>query len=74
MHYFSKDTALATLIDSGLKVEGSFYTCGADAGSHDSILYNLLKVPRKFAFGVNEDFSVRVLGGYSLMVYASFSA
>ena len=71
LHYFSKDTALATLKDCGLKVEGHFYTCGADAGSHNSLGYRLAKLPRKVAFALQEDFAVRALGGYSLMVFAT---
>ena len=70
VHYFAKDTALATLKDCGLKVRGHFYTCGAD-GNYQGKLYRLLKWPRKMAFAINQDLAVRFLGGYSLMVYAT---
>ena len=70
IHYFSKDTALATLADCGYRVQGYFYTCGAE-GTYTSRLFRLLKWPRKLAFAIHADLAVRYLGGYSIMVYAT---
>jgi cyclopropane fatty-acyl-phospholipid synthase-like methyltransferase len=70
IHYFSKDSALASLRDCGYKIAGSFYTCGAD-GNYSGRLFRMIKIPRKIAFALDPDLAVRVLGGYSLMVWAT---
>jgi cyclopropane fatty-acyl-phospholipid synthase-like methyltransferase len=70
IHYFSKDSALASLIECGYKISGSFYTCGAD-GNYSGRLFQMMKIPRKIAFTFHPDLAVRVLGGYSLMVWAT---
>lgn len=69
LHYFSKDTALESLKDSGYNIVDYFYT----AGSNDlpnSIKARILKLPREVAFTINQDLAVRLLGGYSLLVLA----
>jgi 2-polyprenyl-3-methyl-5-hydroxy-6-metoxy-1,4-benzoquinol methylase len=70
LHYFSKDTALQTLVDCGFRIGGWFYTCGAE-GNYGGRAYQLLKWPRKIAYCVHKDLAVRFLGGYSLMVHAT---
>lgn len=69
IHYFSKDSAFATLKECGYHIGGYFYTCGAD-GNYSGKLFRLMKYPRKIGFALNPDLSVRILGGYSLMVWA----
>ncbi len=73
IHYFSKDTALATLRHCELQVSGWFYTFGGD-GSYGGRLYRMLKMPRKLAFAINQDLAVRWLGGWSLMAYVTKGA
>lgn len=68
IHYFMKDTALATLVDSGYEIVDYFYTAGGIELSYDSIKSKLALLPRKLLFSINKDFAVRVLGGYSLLV------
>lgn len=70
IHYFSKDSALASLKECGYSIGGHFYTCGAD-GSYSGRMYRMMKLPRKIAYALDRDLAVRVLGGYSLMVWAS---
>ncbi|WAC20450.1 class I SAM-dependent methyltransferase [Luteolibacter sp. SL250] len=70
IHYFSKDSAIAALKECGFSVRGHFYTCGAD-GAYSGRLFRMMKYPRKIAFALAPDLAVRVLGGYSLMVWAS---
>lgn len=70
LHYFSKDTALAALRECGYRIDGSFYTCGADS-VYGGLRYRLMKLPRKISYALAPDLAVRVLGGYSLMVAAS---
>lgn len=69
IHYFTKETALAALKDTGYEIMDHFYT-------NYSELPNLgwktrvMKLPRKLLFSIDEDLTVRVLGGFSLMVLA----
>lgn len=69
LHYFSKDTALATLRDCGYEVRDWFYTPnGADRPKTGRA--KMLQLPRKILSGISQDLTARVLGGYSLMVWA----
>lgn len=68
LHYFFKDTALATLKHCGYEVIDSFYTAAGVEGTHLSLGARLLKTPRRLLFNVNADLAVRILGGYSLLV------
>ena len=68
LHYFCKDTALATLRDCGLEVIAWNYTHGAEALPNRQLRTKILNFPRKLLRMVNEDFGVRLLGGASLMV------
>lgn len=70
LHYFFKDTALATLKYCGYEVIDSFYTAAGVECAHLSLGGRLLKLPRKVLFNVNADLAVRILGGYSLLVLA----
>jgi cyclopropane fatty-acyl-phospholipid synthase-like methyltransferase len=70
LHYFFKDTALATLKYCGYEVIDSFYTAAGVENNHLSLGGRLLKLPRKLLFNVNADMAVRILGGYSLLVLA----
>ena len=70
IHYFTKETALETLRDTGYEIVDCFYTGGSLELPNRGWKANLLKVPRKLAFAVNKDLAVRVLGGYSLLVLA----
>jgi len=69
IHYYTKDTALATLTDSGYQIVDWMYTpSGVDQGT--SIKAKLANIPRKVASLFNQDLSVRLFGGYSLLVLA----
>lgn len=69
LHYFMKETALAALRDSGYTVLDSVYTAGA-IDHPRSMKAKLASLPRKMLMKINQDFVVRVLGGYSLLVLA----
>ncbi len=70
IHYFTKDTALATLQDTGYTIQDYFYTAGSfDLPAH-SFKTKLARFPRKLLFQIHPDFAARVLGGFSLMVLA----
>ena len=70
LHYFMKDTALATLKDTGYEIIDYFYTGNGVELPNRGWKANLLKLPRKLFFAVNQDLAVRILGGYSLLVLA----
>ncbi len=69
IHYFTKETALATLEDTGYEIVDYFYTNGSELPNR-GWKANLLKFPRKLSFLINQDLTVRVMGGFSLMVLA----
>lgn len=69
IHYFTKETALETLKDIGYKPLDYFFTshsieCGEEIGQ------KIARLPRKICFAIHQDLTVRVLGGYSLLVLA----
>jgi hypothetical protein len=69
LHYFMKDTALAALRDSGYEVVDWTYTAGA-IDNPRSIKARLASWPRRLMMNLSRDFTVRLLGGYSLLVLA----
>jgi cyclopropane fatty-acyl-phospholipid synthase-like methyltransferase len=68
IHYFTKDTAIATLNDAGYVVIDYFYTKGTLELPKRGWKTKLANIPRSFFFAFNQDFTVRVFGGYSLLV------
>lgn len=70
IHYFTKETALATLKDTGYEVVDYFYTNGSLELPNRGWKANLLKLPRKLLFSIHQDLTVRILGGFSLLVLA----
>jgi SAM-dependent methyltransferase len=69
IHYFTKETALETLKDAGYNVLDYFYTPRCIELAKKTI-QKIAVLPRQACFAINEDFTVRVLGGYSLLVLA----
>lgn len=70
IHYFTKETALETLKDTGYEIIDLIYTGSSVELPKRGWKANLLKMSRKFAFSVNKDLALRLLGGYSLLVLA----
>ena len=68
IHYFTKEIALQMLRDLGYEVIDSFFTGASIDLPSKSFKSMLARFPRKFFFKLCPDFSVRLLGGYSLMV------
>lgn len=67
IHYFTKETALATLEDNGYEILDHFYTAGSIELTSQFQTF-LAKFPRKILYGFNPDLAVRLMGGYSLLV------
>ncbi len=70
LHYFTKDTALATLRDTGYDVIDHVYTSGSLELPTGGWKAKLIKVPRKLLFQLHADLAARLLGGFSLLVLA----
>jgi len=68
IHYFTKETAIAILIDTGYEIIDYFYTAGSIDLPAKSFKSLLARLPRKMMYKLSKDMTVRVLGGYSLMV------
>lgn len=70
LHYFYKDTALATIEDCGYEVVDWNYTHGAETMPKGGLRTRLFNIPRRLLRMFDEDFAVRVMGGASMMVLA----
>lgn len=68
IHYFTKETALATLKDIGYEVVDYFYTAGTLELPNLCWQDKLMKLPRRSLFLLHHDLAVRILGGFSLLV------
>jgi SAM-dependent methyltransferase len=70
IHYFTKESALRTLQDCGCEVVEWMYTHGNETMPGKALRTRLANVPRKLLRLIGTDFSVRVMGGSSMMVLA----
>lgn len=70
VHYFSRDSALALLEESGLRIVDDFYTAWAIDQSYKTWKKRLASWPRRIAYTIFPDATVRLVGGWSLMVLA----
>ncbi len=70
LHYFTRETALRTLEDTGYRVLDAFYTPRSiELGTEP--MQRLVAPASRLLYALNADWAVRVLGGYSLLVLAS---
>ena len=68
LHYFTRETALASLEQAGLKVKDWFFTSvELDQGVHGR---KRLQALRKLLFAINADLAALWLGGFSPLVLA----
>ena len=63
-----KETAIATLVDSGYEIIDFFYTAGSLDLPRKTFKSKMAVFPRKLMYKLNKDMAVRVLGGFSLLV------
>jgi SAM-dependent methyltransferase len=68
LHFFSKDLVLQLLNDTGYEIVDFTYTAGYALSREFGIKNKILKVPRRLLFPLGQDFTVKVFGGYSLLV------
>lgn len=69
LHYFMKETALLTLQETGYEIVDFFYTPGGIEKA-ETVKQRIAKLPRRALSMISQDFAVRTLGGYSLLVLA----
>jgi hypothetical protein len=76
LHYFSKATALRTLEDVGYRILACRYTAGALElrSAHQGLRTTLASIPRRMLFRLSPDLTVKLFGGYSIMVLAEPAA
>jgi hypothetical protein len=70
IHYFFKQTALATLEDCGYTIVDHCYTASRLELPNQALTSRIMRLPRRMMFAVDADLAVRLLGGYSLLVLA----
>ena len=68
LHYFTKETAIATLIDSGYEIIDCFYTAGSFELQQNSLKTKIAALPRQLLYKANKDIAAKLLGGFSLLV------
>ena len=68
LHFFTKDLALQMLRDLGYEIMDYSYTAGCSLPRDFGVKDRLLKIPRRLLFPIAPDITVRVFGGYSLLV------
>jgi 2-polyprenyl-3-methyl-5-hydroxy-6-metoxy-1,4-benzoquinol methylase len=69
LHYFSKNTALATLRHSGYEVADWFYS-DMRGSAYQNFRTRLWRLPRRLLMKLRPDFAVRLLGGNPMTVLA----
>jgi cyclopropane fatty-acyl-phospholipid synthase-like methyltransferase len=69
IHYFTTETALESLKDTGYEVLDHFYTPRCIELAKETI-QKIARLPRIICFAIHQDLTVRILGGYSLLVLA----
>lgn len=70
LHYFSKETAIATVKDTGFEIIGTDFTRWGLETKQPSLLKNVGKIPLYLLDLVSTDLAARVLGGNSLLITA----
>jgi len=69
LHYFTTETALATLVDTGYEIVDWFHTAsGIERGT--TVVEKVARLPRKLVGALSTTIAARLLGGYSLLVLA----
>lgn len=68
LHFFTKETAIQTLQDLDYEIIDYTFTAGYTVDRDYGIKDKLLKIPRGLFYPIAPDFTVRLFGGYSLLV------
>ncbi len=68
IHYYTKETALALLRDTGHEIVDYFYTPDSLELPRKTLKSKIAKYPRKLMYSVKPDLTVKLFGGFSLLV------
>jgi SAM-dependent methyltransferase len=68
LHYFTKDTAIETLKHTGQEIVDSFYTFVAIEVHNKKLATKILNIARRIMYKISPDLTVKLFGGYSLLV------
>lgn len=64
LHYFTKETALATLLDTGYEVIGYRFTAGSVELDKGPLKRKLAKLPRSLVASTSKPLAAKLLGGF----------
>jgi SAM-dependent methyltransferase len=72
LHYFMKDTALATLTDTNQEIIDWYYTPTAFEVNNKNLgfINSVIQLLRKITYKIKPNLSVKLFGGFSLIVLA----
>jgi cyclopropane fatty-acyl-phospholipid synthase-like methyltransferase len=70
LHFFTRELVLAVLRDAGYYVVDEIFTSGIFHKKAESWMQKVASLPRKIGYRLSPDFTARLLGGFSLLVYA----
>lgn len=70
LHYFTKEIILKTLEETGYTVLDWAYTPESLEQPTTDLRRNLVRLPRRIAYSLNQDFAARLLGGFRFIVLA----
>lgn len=70
LHFFTRELFLAVLQDCGYEIVDHMYTATAVDLRQKAMGGRIARLPRKLMYKLAPDFTVRTLGGFSLMVLA----
>jgi cyclopropane fatty-acyl-phospholipid synthase-like methyltransferase len=70
LHFFTRDTALASIEAAGMTVIADRFTFSSTEQPAERMRRRLARVPRRVGFRLHADLAVRVMGGASLLVLA----
>jgi cyclopropane fatty-acyl-phospholipid synthase-like methyltransferase len=70
IHYFTRETAVRALEDSGYRVIDHFLTPVALEAANKTLKTHIANVPRRAVAALHKDLAQRLFGGFSLMVLA----
>lgn len=70
LHYFTRETALATLADTGWHVADERFTCGSLSLPAKHLRTRIARLPRAMGARFAPNLAARFLGGFSLLVLA----
>lgn len=70
IHYFTRDLIISILEENGYIVKDYFYTASGIDVPTKNWKTLIMRLPRKVLFRLNKDLTVRLLGGYSILILA----